>query len=43
MQKLKHKVNCLSCDSTNLLEKNIFDIDEMIFCFNCHNLLNEII
>lgn len=43
MSTLKNKVNCLSCDTTNFLEKNIFNIEEMIFCFNCHNLLNEII
>lgn len=43
MLKTKEKVNCLSCNTTNLLEKNIFDIEEMMFCFHCHNLLNEII
>ena len=43
MLKTKEKVNCLSCNTTNLLEKNIFDIEVMMFCCHCHNLLNEII
>jgi hypothetical protein len=36
------KINCLSCNAINFLEKNIYDYDEMVFCHHCHNLLNDI-